>query len=123
MASPVALPLSSLRARSVPKGVVISAPLLSVALSPLSSLRLLSFTTHPERNVSRERTTNALKNRMSFIAKFSSSLVRCDDGAVEPGASISDPRNGYRSAAVNADLTEQRFGSRNLRDAGDGVSA
>src|SRR5439155_2609551 len=127
MARPVALPSSSLRARKVPKGVVISAPLLSVALSPLSSrLRLLSLTTHPESKTSNESSAIRLtsrRNGLDFIFRTSSSLVRCDDGTVEAGTAVGDPRDSDRAMAVNADLTEQCLGSRDLRHAGDRVGA
>src|SRR3954471_23634457 len=124
MARPVALPSSSLRARSVPKGVEISAPLLSVALSPLSSrLRLLSLTTHPVlKAVRRKRASGVVKRKLrEFIEKSSSSPMRCDDRAIEPGAAVGDPGNGYRAMAVNTDLTEERFGGRNLGNAGDRI--
>src|SRR3954453_17427978 len=109
MASPVAAPSSSLRARSVPNGVVISAPLVSLALSPLSPLRRVSRTVHPLEIRRREsrREEHAMRTKPEVMDLPPSSLTRCHDRALQACSAVCDPRDRHRTMSVYPDLAEQ----------------
>src|SRR3954469_14796498 len=121
MANPVAAPLSSLRARSVPNGVVISAPLVSVALSPLSPLRLVSRTVHPLTIATKERRRRvepAVSENLDLMCLPPLSLTRCHDRALQAGSAVRNTWDRHRTMSVDPDLTEQGPRRRRLRDTG-----